>query len=127
MTKIIVVDDDPTNAGLIKMLLELDGFQVIACSDEEEALAATQKETNAFVIDCNLARGATGIDILRKVRSDHTNAAKNTIVIMTSGDYRLEEETLEEGANQFLLKPYSPDILSKMLAELTTTGANHEQ
>ncbi len=127
MTKIIVVDDDPTNAGLIKMLLELDGFQVTACSDEKEALAATQTETEAFVIDCNLARGASGIDILRKVRNGRTNAAQNTVVIMTSGDYRLETETLEEGANQFLLKPYSPDILSKAISKLTTMGANHEQ
>lgn len=127
MTKIIVVDDDPTNAGLIKMLLELDGFQVTACSDQDEAVAATRKDTGAYVIDCNLARGASGIDILRKVRSGHTDAAQNTVVIMTSGDYRLEEKTLTEGANQFLLKPYSPDILSKAISKLTTIGADHEQ
>jgi len=127
MKKIIVIDDDPTNAGLIKMLLELDGYEVTAGSDEEEAIAATQKDTSAFVIDCNLARGASGIDILRKVRNGQTDASQDAIVIMTSGDYRLENETIEAGANQFLLKPYSPDILSKEIANLTTTGANNEQ
>ncbi len=122
MAKVIVVDDDPTNAGLLKMLLELDGFKVSSCNDFNEAQAATTSDTSAYVIDCNLARGASGIDILRAIRKGELNALPSTIVIMTSGDYRLEKETLDAGANQFLLKPYSPNVLSKAIAELLLSG-----
>jgi DNA-binding response OmpR family regulator len=122
MINVIVVDDDPTNAGLIKMLLELDGFKVDSCTDFDEAKAASTNATKAYVIDCNLARGASGIDILRAIRKDELASAPSTAVIMTSGDYRLEEETLDAGANQFLLKPYSPDVLSKAITELLQPG-----
>jgi DNA-binding response OmpR family regulator len=126
MTKIIVVDDDPTNAGLIKMLLELDGFDVSSCSNQSEALAEAQETTIAFVIDCNLARGASGIDILREIRSNKTNAPADVFVIMTSGDYRLEKETLTAGANQFLLKPYSPTVLSDAINSYMEKGDARE-
>ncbi|MCP5096653.1 MAG: response regulator [Chloroflexi bacterium] len=126
MTKIIVVDDDPTNVGLIKMLLELDGFEVASCSNRAETVAAAEIKTAAFVIDCNLARGASGIDILREVRNNETNAPANTLVIMTSGDYRLEDETMAAGANQFLLKPYSPTILSDAINQFLSKGGTRE-
>ena len=104
------------------MLLELDGFKVDSCTDFDEAKAASTNATKAYVIDCNLARGASGIDILRAIRKDELAAAPSTVVIMTSGDYRLEQETLDAGANQFLLKPYSPDVLSKAITELLQLG-----
>lgn len=127
MTKVIVVDDDPTNAGLIKMLLEMDGFKVSTCTDMAQALNTATVDTLAYVIDCNLARGASGIDILRSIRSGKTNSSQNTIVIMTSGDYRKEEETLAEGANQFLLKPYSPEVLSQTIARLMQAGGDSDR
>jgi CheY-like chemotaxis protein len=126
MTQIIVVDDDNTNSSLIKMLLELDGFSVEACEDQAKAMAAASADTKAFVIDCHLARGRSGLDLLRAVRAGETDAALETAVIITSGDYRQEEESLASGANLFLLKPYPPDALSKTLNEILTKGAAHE-
>lgn len=118
MATIVVVDDDPTNSGLIKMLLELDGFTVTTCSDIQESLAAAQTEVDAFVIDVNLARGANGMDILQAIRAGKTATSPETAVIVTSGDYRREDEALKLGANLFLLKPYSPDLLSDTLNKL---------
>ena len=57
MPNVIVVDDDPTNMTLLKLLLELDGFVVNTYSDVPSAKAAAQKDTDAFVIDYHLARG----------------------------------------------------------------------
>jgi len=123
MSKIIVVDDDPTNITLIQMLLELDGFAVIACNDVEEAKAAAAADTSAFVVDYHLARGAKGLDLLQAVRRGDTAAPSDTVVIITSGDYRCEVETMEAGANLFLLKPYSPNILSQELHQQLQRGA----
>lgn len=127
MTQIIVVDDDNTNSSLIKMLLELDGFSVETCEDQEKAEASASPQTQAFVIDCHLARGRSGLDILRAIRSGETNAAAETAVIITSGDVRREEESMTLGANLFLLKPYPPNSLSEVITEILTKGANNEQ
>ncbi len=126
MSQVIVVDDDNTNSSLIKMLLELDGFSVIACEDQTKAENAASHNTQAFVIDCHLARGRSGIDLLRAIRAGETNANKGTAVIITSGDYRQEEESLESGANLFLLKPYPPNTLSEVLTKILAKGANNE-
>ena len=122
MSKVIVVDDDNTNSSLIKMLLELDGFSVVTCEDQKRAESAASPDTKAFVIDCHLARGRSGLDLLRAIRSGETEANKETAVIVTSGDYRQEEESLESGANLFMLKPYPPDTLSQALTELLARG-----
>ncbi|WP_420642474.1 response regulator [Candidatus Leptofilum sp.] len=127
MTKIIVVDDDHTNSSLIKMLLELEGFIVDACADQEQAEAITSLETKAFVIDCHLARGKSGLDLLRAVRAGQTNAPEDTAVIVTSGDYRREDDSIEAGANLFLLKPYPPNTLSEAITEILAKGGNNEQ
>jgi DNA-binding response OmpR family regulator len=118
MTKIIVVDDDQTNVSLLKMLLELDGFQVDACTTIEQAKIAAAKGVNAFVLDVNLSRGTSGIDLLKDVRAGETAAAINTIVIMTSGDHRRQSECQSAGADQFLLKPYPPNALSGYINDL---------
>ena len=121
MKRIIVVDDDQTNVSLIKMLLELDGFTVEACTTIESAKTAAANGVDVFVVDVNLSRGSSGIDLLRDVRAGTTSAPADTLVIMSSGDHRRQQESLDAGANQFLLKPYPPNALSdyinKMLAK----------
>jgi len=126
MTQIIVVDDDNTNSSLIKMLLELDGFSVEACEDQKKAENATSPNTKAFVIDCHLARGRSGLDLLRAIRAGETRAKKETAVVITSGDYRQEEESMQSGANLFMLKPYPPNSLSEVLTKLLNEGATNE-
>lgn len=127
MAKIIVVDDDNTNSSLIKMLLELDGFNVVACDDQEQAEAVADSETAAFVVDCHLARGKSGLDLLRAIRAGDTNAEADTAVIVTSGDYRREDESMAAGANRFLLKPYPPNSLAEVLTQILAEGDTNEQ
>jgi CheY-like chemotaxis protein len=126
MSKVIVVDDDPTNVGLIKMLLELDGFSVVACTNMAQAKAAAEGAA-AFIIDCYLARGASGLDLLQDIRAGATPAAQDTVVIMTSGDYRRSDDARQGGANLFLLKPYSPAVLSEELNRLWAQGERDGQ
>ncbi len=118
MPKIIVVDDDHTNVTLTKMLLELDGFQVVTCTDIPQAALAAENGADAFVIDYHLARGVNGLELLHQVRQRKTAVPPNTIVIVTSGDYRRETESTQAGADLFLHKPYPPENLSKELKNL---------
>ncbi len=120
MTNIIVVDDDTTNTELIKMLLEMEGYNVAPCYDIDQAKTAAAPDSDAFVIDCNLARGANGLHLLHAIRQGETDAPSDTIVIMTSGDHRREEDALRLGAQKFLLKPYQPTALTDLLNQLLT-------
>ena len=118
MHTIILVDDDRTNTTLIRMLLEMDGFSVVACPDIERAQLATHNGADAFVIDCNLAHGDDGIELLRAIRLGTTKAEPDVPVIMTSGDDSRGVDAEQAGATRFLVKPYSPSTLSAHLGEL---------
>lgn len=118
MAHVMLVDDDRTNSSLIKMLLEMDGFSVTLCPDVARAKAAAGDGIDAFVVDCNLARGDDGIDLLQSIRRGETAAAANVAVIMTSGDDRRRNESMNNGANCFLLKPYPPSTLSTELTNI---------
>ncbi|MCA9936015.1 MAG: response regulator [Ardenticatenaceae bacterium] len=124
MTKVIVVDDDPTNVTLTQMLLELDGFTVTACTNLQQAMQATQEGADAYVVDVNLSRGESGLDFLTAVRAGETPASKDVIFIITSGDHRRKREAKEAGASKFLLKPYPPEGLSTIINELIAGEQN---
>ena len=118
MKTIILVDDDLTNTSLMQMLLEIEGYKAITCKNIPEATVAAEKGADGFVVDCHLAGGVSGVSLLRDIRAGKTAVATNTVVIMASGDHRLEEESLKSGADHFFLKPYSPTSLSSELSKL---------
>lgn len=119
MTTILLVDDDRTNASLIKLLLEMDGFKVIISPDLTHARKNITSDVKGFIIDCNLSKGDNGIDLLREIRAGKTSVPQNSPIIMTSGDDRRSKEAEASGATLFLLKPYSPNKLSEELLNLT--------
>jgi DNA-binding response OmpR family regulator len=123
MAKVIVVDDDPSATMLIRMLLELEGFEVTTSFDRSSAIEAATPETATFIIDFNLGYGGNGADLIRAIRAGTTGAPSTVPTILVSGDQRVEQEALAAGANVFLLKPYSPSHLSETVHRLIADGS----
>jgi len=108
MLKIMLAEDDTTMLGLLKTLMQMEGFQVATLDQDEDVLQAIEREApDALLLDVHLAQGS-GLDFLRQMRADAR--FKGLIVLMTSG-MNLKEECLNAGANAFLLKPFMPDAL----------------
>jgi DNA-binding response OmpR family regulator len=112
MTKIMLIDDDPTMLKLLQTLLRIEGFDPVSWSGMEDIIAETkQAEPRIVLLDVNLRR-ENGIDVLKEMRRTETLAY--IPIIMTSGiDYRAE--CLEAGANDFITKPYMPDVLIRSI------------
>jgi len=125
MIRIILVDDDRTNGSLTKMLLEMQGFQVTVSPTLAKAQEAADEGVDAFIVDCHLSEGDSGLDLLEAVRHGETAADPTTPIIMTSGDSRQEEIASRKGASIFLLKPYPISALAEQL-NIITAGVNHE-
>ncbi|NLG97309.1 MAG: response regulator [Chloroflexi bacterium] len=116
--KIILIEDDSSMQSILQTLLELEGFQVVTAGDrrsESELLdLIRQEQPDIILLDVFLKDGASGIDLLRKVRSDES--ISKTRVVMTSG-MDLRDECIQSGASDFLLKPYMPvELLDKLRA-----------
>ena len=116
MHKIMLIEDDDTMRLLLKTLLELEGYEVVQTASVNEAIlvkSVYDQKPDALLLDVHL-KGISGIDLLTKLRSDP--ALQTLKIIMTSG-MDMSRECMQCHADGFLLKPYMPDDLLKMLRE----------
>ena len=112
MAKIMVAEDDQTMVTLLTTLLTMDGFDVIALDADEDVPAAVERDCpDVLLLDVHLST-QNGFEILDTIRS--ANKRPRLHVVMISG-LNVKEECMLHGANDFLLKPFMPDDLIKML------------
>lgn len=114
MAKILLAEDDKTMVSLLKTLLKMEGFEVVAVDVHSDVPAAVQREMpQALFMDVHLGE-QSGLQILESIRSNRDTA--HVRVVMTSG-LNMKEECLRSGANAFLLKPFMPDDLISALKQ----------
>ena len=112
MPKILLAEDDVTMVSLLKTLLKMEGFDVVALRPNEDTLAAVDREMPDIVLlDVHLY-GQNGLDILDALRKNNNDVR----VVMSSG-MNVKEDCMRRGANGFLLKPYMPDDLIGLLRQ----------
>ena len=112
MAKILLAEDDETMVSLLKTLLKMEGYDVVALDANSDVVAAVQREKpHALFMDVHLG-GQSGIKILQSIRRNQDNA--DVRVVMTSG-MNMKDECINLGADAFLLKPFMPDDLISAL------------
>lgn len=119
MKTILVVDDEPRIAALVRDYLEQAGFAVLVAGDGRNALVlARSRRPDLVVLDLGLP-GLDGLDVARALRRD----SDVPILMLTA---RTEEADrvagLELGADDYVTKPFSPrEIVARVRAILRRT------
>jgi DNA-binding response OmpR family regulator len=112
MPKVLLAEDDHTMVSLLKTLLRLEGFEVVALDVNADVSAAVERENpDALLMDVHLGK-QSGMDIVQAIRKNP--ALANVRIVMTSG-LNVKEECLKHGADHFLMKPFMPDDLLSLL------------
>ena len=114
MYKVLIVDDDRTMASLLKILLEMDGFEVSNISMGNQLIEKVRLEQPDLILMDVFLSDADGKEILEEMRI--TDDLADMRVIMTSG-MDLSDQCMDAGANAFLLKPYTPEQLMKTIQQ----------
>jgi DNA-binding response OmpR family regulator len=115
MNTIIVVDDDQIFCGLLKTVLEFEDYQVIV-EPNPDAVAAKVREVQPLLVLMDVhSEGGDTLGILREMKTDES--LKTVPIVMTSGMDR-SAECLDAGADAFLLKPFRPDELVALVADV---------
>ncbi len=109
MTKVLVVDDEPTVREVVVGYLRRDGHDVAEAGDGTVALELLEADPPDLVVLDMMLPGVHGLDVLRRVR-----ATSDIPVIMLTA--RAEESDrvagLELGADDYVVKPFSPRELA---------------
>ena len=105
---ILIVEDDEDTAEVVSTLLQKEGFTTTAVEYGEDALEKIANlDLDLVVLDINLP-DMSGLDILRIVR---TNSSLPMIILSGFGKDREKVVALEQGADDYVGKPFSPEEL----------------
>lgn len=122
MPKVMIVDDDRTMVSLLKILLEMDGYEVVNVTHGSDFLPNVRDEKPDIVLLDVFLTNMDGKELVAEVRKSEDFS--DLKVIMTSG-MDLAEQCSKAGADAFLLKPYTPEQLMQVLQEnLENIGGN---
>jgi two-component system cell cycle response regulator DivK len=124
MGKVLVVEDEPDNRELIRMVLEMAGHEVVEATTGEAGLEAIREDRpDVVLMDISLPGRYDGLEVTRLIRSD-PHIEDLPIVAFTAhamnGD---RERVLNAGCDEYMTKPIE-DLMdfSRRITELATAG-----
>jgi putative two-component system response regulator len=112
---VLVVEDEPTQRGLLSRVLAAEGYDVLGFGDGETGLRAIVEHAPQMVLlDLNLPR-MDGFEICRRLRADPLTATLPIIVITAHTSMEDMVAALDAGADDFLAKPVQhAELLARM-------------
>jgi DNA-binding response OmpR family regulator len=124
MTKIAIVEDEPSISEVVALYLKRAGYDVKTYPDGAEAFEQFSLSLPDLVILDVMLPGMDGFSLIRNIR-DHSDVP---VILLTS---RREESDriagLELGADDYVVKPFSPqELVSRVRAVLRRTQVNPE-
>ena len=114
MIRVLVVDDDEVMRKLLREVLEKSGYEVQLAPSGEDAVKAMSRETFPVIISDIRMLEMDGMAVLREVKK----AGKRSAVILMTGFGSMEGaiEAIQEGAFDYISKPFQMDELKAVVA-----------
>jgi two-component system, cell cycle response regulator DivK len=114
---VLIVDDNPQNLKLAKVILAAEGYDVTTAIDAEDALRILESLTPRLILmDIQLPR-MDGLELTRRLKAD---PARREIVIIALTAYAMkgdDEKAFAAGCDGYMSKPIDIDALPRVVAE----------
>jgi DNA-binding response OmpR family regulator len=118
MKRILVVDDDPDTLEAVRILLELNGYEVLTSSKGDDAVNnVVDFSPNIIMLDVYL-KGSNGVEICNRLKS--SSLTRHIPIIMfsaESNDYLILRKC---AADDFIAKPFDLKVLLAKVEQLLT-------
>jgi two-component system phosphate regulon response regulator PhoB len=115
--KILIVDDEEDILELVRYNLTREGFATISAASGEAALKLVRNEPPDLIILDLMLPGVDGLEVARRIKGD-SDLRNIPIVMLTAKGEEADVVTgLELGADDYIIKPFSPKI---MIARIKT-------
>jgi DNA-binding response OmpR family regulator len=123
---ILVVEDDPHTAEIVRLYLNRDGYDVMVAADGAQGLRlARERRPSLIVLDLMLP-GMDGFEVCRNLRAEADNVPVIMLTARVEEDDRLQG--LDLGADDYVTKPFSPrELAARVRAVLRRTGRDRAE
>ena len=116
---VLVVDDDPLIAGMLRLVLEGEGYEVHEASDGRAALDSVEQfSPDVMVLDMMMPH-VDGYGVLSALRDSAAGGGSTRVVMLTCCSQEEDvRKCLEMGADDYLTKPVDVDFLLRTVQGL---------
>ena len=113
MKRVLVIEDTPEVLSFVREAIKFKGWQPLTATDGEQGLQlALNQQPDLILCDVQMPR-MDGYEVLEKLRQ--TKASIPFIFITGEGEKPSIRHGMELGADDYLLKPYTPILLLKII------------
>jgi len=125
--RVLIVEDNRDAREMFRLMLELDGHQVIEAEDGYAGLRLLRTEADLDVafIDVGLP-GLDGYEVVRRIREEAGSNLRVSLIALTGyGTPEALEHSRRAGFDHHLIKPVNPDTLFKLLGSSERLRGQH--
>ena len=116
---VLIVEDDIPQMEMLAYNVSAQGFDVARAFDGEEALLSARESPPDIVLLDWMLPDVPGIEVCRQLRRHHQTKALPVIMLTARGEESDRVRGLETGADDYMVKPYSPtELVARMRALL---------
>ncbi len=114
--KAIVIDDSRATRVILKRTLTAQGFEVLEAGDGKQALEELEKSgpIELALVDWNMPV-MTGYEFIVEIRTRPAFAGMSIMMVTTESETSQVQLALDAGANEYIMKPFTEDVLKEKL------------
>lgn len=125
MKHILIVDDNKTSLSTAKSALN-DAYKVTAVTSGAQALKFLEKNLcDIILLDINMPE-MDGFEVMKKIREDSKHADIPIIFLTADSDAETESRCLEEGASDFIAKPFVLNVMRSRISRILELDDLHK-
>jgi len=117
--KALVVDDSRAIRSMMSRILKQLSFEIVEASNGREALQQLKQDgsPDLALVDWNMPE-MNGLELVRAVRADASLNSLRVIMVTTETEMEHVAAALEAGANEYLMKPFTKEMVAEKLSVL---------
>lgn len=123
MSKVLIIDDSPTEVHVFKNWLEKNDFDVLTAESGEQGLATARAEAPDAIIMDVVMPGMSGFQATRQLSKDPATSGIPVVIVTTKDQETDRIWGMRQGAVDYLTKPVSEDQLVGKLKEAMARAA----
>lgn len=120
--RVLSIDDDAAIRQFLSAVLKADGYEVLLAADGAAGVTTAKAELPDVILLDLIMPYASGFEVLRHLRDDEATRDIPVLVLSTQGGEDDIVRALDQGAEDFLIKPfYARELLARVRKVLTRT------